>query len=105
MKYTKEKWAFSPQTGTKGHCLMAQVWDDDGNPIAVIDDTLRPEQATARAKLISKAPEMYEAIKGFIIAIEDGSLTVYTDDEHNAVRDENEEKINKLYSLIKEIEE
>ena len=48
---------------------------------------------------------LYEALRWFVMAIEDGSLIVYTDDDqHKAVKDENLEKMDKLYSLIKEIE-
>jgi hypothetical protein len=52
-----------------------------------------------------KIPEMYETLKWFVNAIEDGSLIVFTDDDqHKAVRDENDEKIDKMYLLVKELE-
>ena len=58
-----------------------------------------------RRALESKAPEMYEALKWFVNAMSDGSLIVFTDDDqHKAVRDDNQDNINKIEILVKELE-
>lgn len=48
--------------------------------------------------------EMYDTLKWFVNAIEDGSLIMFTgDDQHKAVRDENQEQIDKMYLLLKSL--
>ena len=54
---------------------------------------------------IKKVPEMIEALKWFVNSMNDGSLIVFTDDDqHKAVRDDNQDMINKIELLVKEIE-
>ncbi len=54
------KYTFSSQEGKPGHCLMAQIWDKDGNPIATIKSTKLEEDASATAKLFAEATEIKE---------------------------------------------
>ena len=49
--------------------------------------------------------EMLEALKWFVNSMNDGSLIVFTDDDqHKAVRDDNQDNINKIEMLVKELE-
>ncbi len=115
MKYTKGKWAWqkfgqhyllAAQHGSREIIIGANCLRGGSYPSMNNDGILRainPDHPNA--KLISKAPEMYKALKWFINSMEDGSLQVYTDDDqHKAVRDDNNDNINKIYSLIKEME-
>ncbi len=94
----EKKYTFSEQKGKPGHCLMAQVWDEDGNSVANIKSTEEEEDATATARLFAEAAEtkeqhgkMFEAINLYI----NGNKSLY--DQSKA--------IDKMKSLIKEIEE
>ena len=100
MNYT-----FSPQRGKPGHCLVAQVWNEKGDSIAIIESTELDKDANQLACLFSKAPEMIESLKWFVNSMNDGSLIVFTDDDqHKAVRDDNQDNINKIELLVKELE-
>lgn len=48
-------WASSPQKGTPGHCMVAQVWDRDGNRVVDIEPTSDPEDASRLAARIAAA--------------------------------------------------
>jgi len=56
-------------------------------------------------QISQRADKMYESLKWFITSMEDGSLIVYTDDyQHKSTRDDNQDQIDKMKSLLKEIE-
>lgn len=61
-KFTKGKWTFSPMKGTHGHCFAAQVWDEEGHNLATIETKNGAIEASANAKLIAAAPEMFNLI-------------------------------------------
>lgn len=46
-------WTHSPQEGRPGHCVQAQVWDENGHALADLEPTLIPELATATAAHIA----------------------------------------------------
>lgn len=46
-------WTHSPQEGAPGHCLQAQVWDENGHCLAVLEPSPVPELATATAAHIA----------------------------------------------------
>ena len=54
------RWTYSPQKGKLGHCFQAQVWNEKGQSIAVIESTKNTKDATATAKLMSEAPKLKE---------------------------------------------
>lgn len=54
-------YTYSEQVGTPGHCYAAQIFDGDGNSIAVMDTTDDQSIATERAR---KLTEAYNACKG-----------------------------------------
>lgn len=63
------------------------------------------EELERRVMMICKIDEMAEALKWFVNAMNDGSLIVFTDDDqHKAVRDDNQDNINKIELLVKQIE-
>ena len=56
-------------------------------------------------KKLNEHGKMLEALKWFVNAMSDGSLIVFTDDDqHKAVRDDHKDNINKIESLVKDIE-
>ena len=75
LKITKGNWSFSPQKGTKGYCVQAQIWTTEKEEyVANIKSTENEEEATANAKLIAAAPELLEALiqlKNWVIALDD----------------------------------
>ncbi len=56
MKHTKGKWVMS-------YGAIALLIHSDQKPIAQINDKMDGDEMEANAILISKAPEMYEALK------------------------------------------
>lgn len=66
MKHTKGPWSFSPMRGQAGHCIMAQVWDDEGNNLCSIDTRYGEDKASANAKLIAAAPELLNALIDYV---------------------------------------
>ncbi len=50
----REAYTYSPQDGDNGHCFSAQVWDADGNSVAIVDGK-DANEANARAKMITEA--------------------------------------------------
>lgn len=99
MKYTKGKWIVSESGNLNFNlCIVAE----DGGSVCHITNWSEEE---SNAKLISKTPEMLEALKWFVNSINNGTLIVFTDDDqHKSVRDDNQYKINKIESLVKELE-
>jgi len=59
------KFTFSGQSGTKNHCSAAQIWDEDGNSLAVIESTEDEKDATDVARLMHASPEMLEALEHY----------------------------------------
>jgi hypothetical protein len=58
----RQPWSCSRQSGTPGHCFVAQVWDVDGNSIACMDATTDEELATSRARLMAAAPQLLQSL-------------------------------------------
>lgn len=56
-------WSHSEQNGKPGHCLLAQVWDEDGNTLACVEPTENEEVASERARLLSAAPDLLAALR------------------------------------------
>jgi len=52
---TPGPWECSPQDGPPGHCINAQVWDEDGDCVAAIDSLPNVGEANANARLIAAA--------------------------------------------------
>lgn len=92
MKYTKGKWSV---TGSGNSNFKLCIIAEDGGSICHITNW---QEAKANAKLISKAPEMYEALKlvykdlTYKVKYQDG-LTLQ-ESEYNAI----------IGSLLKELE-
>ena len=64
-------WTFSPQEGAKGHCNMAQVFDENGHALADIEPTIIPGLATdTAAHIAGMNPEATLALLDHITAIE-----------------------------------
>ena len=100
MKYTKGKWIYSEAIGknrelcfyeirSNGH-IFASCYKNEGT---INFPKITIEQAKANAKLISKAPEMYEALK------------LYVSDLRNVVPDSpaRNSRIDQIELLLKEI--
>lgn len=64
MTHTSGPWDYSPQKGSPGHCWTAQVWDSEGESLAVLDSTIDPSEATANAMMMAAAPDLLGAIQG-----------------------------------------
>ncbi len=62
----KDQWTFSPQKGKPGHCFVAQVWDEHGASLAVIEPTENPAVATERARLLAVAPRLLRFVREMI---------------------------------------
>jgi hypothetical protein len=60
------EWKFSEQKGRPGHCFVAQVWDADGNCLAVIEPTEDPAVATERAMLFACSPALLRFVSDMI---------------------------------------
>jgi len=58
---TPGPWDYSPQDGPPGHCINAQVWNEDGDCVAVIESLPSVEEANANARLIAAAPDLLDA--------------------------------------------
>lgn len=50
-----DRYTFSPQKGTKGHCSVAQVWDLNGQSMVCVDSTEDENIASMRAEIITQA--------------------------------------------------
>jgi len=59
--HTPGPWDYSDQKGSRKHCYLGQVWDSNGESLAVLDSTTDPAVATANARLIAAAPELLSA--------------------------------------------
>lgn len=57
---------FSPQNGTPGHCMVAQVWDERGNNLAEVEPTADPAYATMIARLFAKSPLLVTLVEQLI---------------------------------------
>lgn len=66
MATAKTPWTYSGQIGIPGHCMVAQVWDADGNSLACIEPTENSAGATSHAMVMASAPDFYEAAKAMI---------------------------------------
>lgn len=64
-KGTQGEWVATEQSGTPGHCFVAQVFGHAG-PVARIEPTEDPAIATANARLIAAAPDLLEACLAFL---------------------------------------
>ncbi len=71
-KGTKGLWTFSPQIKTtiidneiRG-CHQAQVWDNSGKSLVVIEPTKDESIASNNAQLIAAAPELLVALQGLL---------------------------------------
>lgn len=62
-KGTKGELSHSKQKGTIGHCHAAQVWDSEGNSLAVIRSTSNEAEASSYAELFAAAPVTLEALQ------------------------------------------
>lgn len=51
-------WTFTPQTGVPGHCDCAQVWDENGKSLAIIEPTADEADATKIAVMMAGAPDL-----------------------------------------------
>ena len=94
MKHTKGKWIVHSGEGLK----IKDIEENTICSMSFVTNFFRrdPEEVYANAKLISKAPEMLEAINLFINGKKSMTMGYYSDDQVNA--------IDKMKSLIKEIE-
>ncbi len=61
-QHTPSPWTYSPQSGTPGHCTLAQVWRPDGKSLTDLEPTADEAEATANARLIASAPDMLQAL-------------------------------------------
>jgi len=63
-------WTFSPQEGEAKHCDQAQIWDENGHSLAVLEPTLIPQLATDTAAHIAGLhPEIIIALLDHISAL------------------------------------
>lgn len=62
----KGKLSYCPMKGKPGHCMSAQVWDENGLNLAIIDSRLEAEIATQYAKLFSLAPDLHNSLTNFV---------------------------------------
>lgn len=64
----KTPWTYTPQQGSGTKVIMAQVWDSDGDSLAIIDPTDDPSVASAIAKVMSESWQSLPEIKPDIVA-------------------------------------
>ena len=57
------EWTSSKMKGKAGHCICAQVFDENGDSLAVIDTRYGEKKASKYAKLIAQSPQMLDALK------------------------------------------
>lgn len=114
MKHTKGPWGWqkfgdydslTAQHGMR-EIIIGSVTTESGLSSFVAmnkDGILNPiDRDHPNAKLISKSPEMLEALKWFVNAMNDGSLIIFTDDDQNKdIRDNNQDMIDKIEVLVK----
>ena len=95
MKYTKGKWeVYVSPCDLYIRSFKGTFKGTSYTIIAKINERL--EDYEANAKLISKAPEMYEAINLYINGKKSKTMGYYSDDQMNAV--------DQMKSLLKEID-
>jgi hypothetical protein len=68
IKHTEGPWSCSEQRGIPGHCMVAQIWDSQGNALASVEPSVDQDQATATARLIAAAPELLSALDSLVSA-------------------------------------
>ena len=78
-KGTQGEWVATGQSGTPGHCFVAQVFGNAG-PVANIESTEDPAIATANARLIAAAPDLLSACLG-ALRIQELWYPVASDDD------------------------
>ncbi len=66
----KGEWSSSKQDGVPGHCFQAQVWDSNGNNLAVIEPTGDENEASATAAFIAAASRIAPDIRAMQDAFE-----------------------------------
>lgn len=59
----KGPWSSSKQKGNPGHCSVAQVWDNTGKSLAVIEPSEIEIESSATARLMAAAYTMFEELK------------------------------------------
>jgi hypothetical protein len=69
--HTPGPWDYSEQKGGPGHCFVAQVWDSEGESLAVLDSTIDPAVATANAKLMASSPELLYCLQRLLPMVND----------------------------------
>lgn len=62
------KLTYSPQKGTPGHCMVAQVWADGLNAAEIVP-TADPEEATAMARMFASSPDLLAACEAIQAAM------------------------------------
>jgi hypothetical protein len=53
----------SAQSGKPGHCFAAQIFDNEGKHLAMVDPTEDPEVATEVARVFAASYDMLDAIR------------------------------------------
>jgi len=59
-------WTFTQQTGVPGHCDCAQVWDENGKSLAIIEPTADEADATKIAAMMASAPDLVAELSAAI---------------------------------------
>ena len=78
--HTPGPWDYSDQTGSRKHCYLGQVWDSEGESLAVLDSTTDPAVATANARLIAAAPDLLAACEDAIRLLDEHRMRGLTYD-------------------------
>lgn len=69
-KGTQGEWVATEQSGTPGHCFVAQVFGHAG-PVAQIEPTEDPAIATEIARLIAAAPDLLKSLEGLLSSLDE----------------------------------
>jgi hypothetical protein len=96
------KLSYSKMKGTKNHCTCAQVWDKEGNNLAIIDSRLGEEKASYYAMLFSEGPKLLSLLRD-LSDLQNGPPLETIREEWQSTMDEAYELLGRLESPSEEI--
>ena len=86
--------------GTENHCTCAQVWDEEGNNLAIIDSRLGEDKASYYAMLFSEAPKLLSLLRD-LSDLQNGPPLEMIKGEWQATMDETYELLGRLEESVK----
>jgi len=74
MNLEEENWDYSKQEGLPGHCIVAQVFNDDES-FAFVEPDKNPKIASSRAHFISLIPEICRTLNLLVDNLENTGIS------------------------------